>query len=66
MLRFDLGTSFLTDRDVADDFLQRFPATIELALAAMIFALAIGIPLGMLTAKRRGTWIDSGRHRSSR
>ena len=45
---------------MADDFLQRFPATIELALAAMMFALSIGIPLGLLTAKRRGTWIDQG------
>jgi peptide/nickel transport system permease protein len=60
LLTFDLGTSFLTGRDVADDFLQRFPATIELALSAMIFALTIGIPLGILTAKRRGTWIDQG------
>jgi peptide/nickel transport system permease protein len=54
----DLGSSFLTNRDVVDDFLQRFPATIELSLAAMLFALSLGIPLGMLTAKRRGSWID--------
>jgi peptide/nickel transport system permease protein len=54
----DLGSSFLTGRDVVDDFSQRFPATLELALAAMIFALVIGIPLGMVTAKRRGSAID--------
>ena len=60
LLLFDLGSSFLTGRDVADDFLQRFPATIELTVSAMIFALAIGIPLGLITAKRRGTWIDQG------
>lgn len=58
VVRGDLGTSFLTNRDVVDDFLQRFPATVELSVAAMVFALSIGIPLGMLTAKRRGTWID--------
>ncbi len=58
LLRLDLGSSFLSGRDVADDFLQRFPATIELTLAAMTFALVLGIPLGMLTAKRRGTWVD--------
>ena len=58
LLRGDLGRSFITNRDVVDDFLQRFPATIELSVAAMVFALAAGIPLGMLTAKRRGSWID--------
>lgn len=56
--RLDLGSSFLSGRDVTTDFMQRFPATIELTVAAMIFALSLGIPLGMLTAKRRGTWID--------
>ena len=58
VLRGDLGRSFITHRDVMRDFLQRFPATVELTLAAMIFALGAGIPLGMLTAKRRGGWID--------
>jgi peptide/nickel transport system permease protein len=59
ILRFDLGRSFINHRDVADDFLQRFPATVELTLAALVFAIGLGIPLGMLTAKRRGTLIDS-------
>jgi peptide/nickel transport system permease protein len=59
LLQGDLGRSFITNRDVVDDFLQRFPATVELTLAALVFAIFIGIPLGMLTAKRRGTWIDS-------
>lgn len=59
LVRLDLGSSFLTNRDVADDFLQRFPATVELSLAAMLFALVLGIPLGMITAKRRGSWIDN-------
>ena len=59
LVRLDLGTSFITNRDVTDDFLQRFPATIELTAAAMIFALTLGIPLGMMTAKRRGSWFDS-------
>ena len=58
LARGDLGSSFLTNRDVVDDFLQRFPATLELTAAAMVFALGLGIPLGMLTAKRRGTWVD--------
>ena len=59
LVRLDLGTSFITNRDVTDDFLQRFPATVELTAAAMVFALTLGIPLGMLTAKRRGSWLDS-------
>ncbi|MDP8904913.1 MAG: ABC transporter permease [Chloroflexota bacterium] len=58
LLRGDLGRSFITNRDVLDDFLLRFPATAELSLAAMFFAITLGIPLGMLTAKRRGGWID--------
>lgn len=59
LFRLDLGTSFITNRDVTADFLQRFPATIELTAAAMLFAISLGIPLGMYTAKRRGTWLDS-------
>jgi peptide/nickel transport system permease protein len=59
LLTLDLGSSFITGRDVADDFLQRFPATVELTIAAMLFALVLGIPLGLLTAKRRGTLVDS-------
>jgi peptide/nickel transport system permease protein len=59
LVRLDLGHSFITNRDVTDDFLQRFPATIELTLAAMAFAVGVGIPLGMYTAKRHGTWSDS-------
>jgi peptide/nickel transport system permease protein len=59
IIRLDFGSSFITNRDVADDFLQRFPATIELTVAAMIFAIALGIPLGLMTAKRSGSWFDS-------
>ena len=60
LLTGDLGRSFITNRDVVDDFLQRFPATIELSVAALVFAIAAGIPLGVYTAKRRGTWVDAG------
>ncbi len=58
ILHFDLGHSFITNRDVVNDFLQRFPATLELSIAAMIFAVSAGIPLGMWSAKHRGTWMD--------
>ncbi|MGH3979804.1 MAG: ABC transporter permease [Pseudonocardiaceae bacterium] len=40
-------------------FLQRFPATIELATLALLLAVAAGIPLGYLAARRRGSWLDN-------
>ena len=55
----DLGTSVTTRRPVTDELKQRFPATIELTIAALIFAVTLGIPLGFVAAKRYGTWIDS-------
>ena len=58
LVRLDLGHSFITNRDVTDDFLQRFPATIELTIAAMIIAVVIGIPLGVVSALYRNTIID--------
>jgi peptide/nickel transport system permease protein len=54
----DLGTSVTTRRPVTDELKQRFPATIELTGAAMIFALILGIPLGFVAAKRYGTSLD--------
>ncbi|MEK6274089.1 MAG: ABC transporter permease [Actinomycetota bacterium] len=56
--RGDLGTSITTRRPVTDELKQRFPATIELTLAAMLFSLAFGIPLGFAAAKRYGTSLD--------
>src|SRR5918997_1901176 len=58
VVKGDLGTSVTTRRPVTDELKQRFPATIELALAAMVFSLAIGIPLGFVAAKRYGTTVD--------
>jgi peptide/nickel transport system permease protein len=54
----DLGTTIRTRRPVADELKERFPATIELAMAALLFATLVGIPLGFVAAKRYGTWID--------
>jgi peptide/nickel transport system permease protein len=54
----NFGVSVTSRRPVVDEFRQRFPATIELALAAMVFSILIGIPLGFLAAKRYGTWLD--------
>ena len=57
-VRFDFGTSVASRRAVTEELSQRFPATIELALAAMLFSVAFGIPLGFIAAKRYGTWLD--------
>jgi peptide/nickel transport system permease protein len=54
----DLGTSIATHRPVLNEFGNRFPATIELAVAAMTFAILCGIPLGFFAAKRHGTVFD--------
>ncbi|MCH0538017.1 ABC transporter permease [Streptomyces sp. MUM 203J] len=54
----DLGTSTRTRQPVWDEFVLRFPATVELSITAMIIAIAVGIPLGYLAARRRGGWLD--------
>jgi peptide/nickel transport system permease protein len=58
ILEFDLGTSSTTRQTVTDELKRRFPATVELAVGAMIFATIFGIPLGFIAAKKYGTWID--------
>jgi peptide/nickel transport system permease protein len=55
----DLGTSVTSRRTVASEIGRRFPATIELAAAALLFALLIGLPLGFFAAKRHGGIFDS-------
>jgi len=59
LLHGDLGLSFKGDRPVLDLILERYPATLKLALAALLIALSISIPLGVLAGKNHGTWIDS-------
>src|SRR5258707_8222601 len=59
ILHGDLGSSFRTDRPVIDLILERYPATIELAIAAMLIAIAIAIPLGVIAGKNRGTGLDN-------
>src|SRR5918992_4386165 len=54
----DLGNSIGTRRPVTEELKQRFPATIELAVAAMLFSVLLGIPLGFLAAKKYGTPLD--------
>ena len=58
VVRGDLGDSIATRQPVVEELKQKFPATIELALAAMFFSILIGIPLGFLAAKKHGSAID--------
>jgi peptide/nickel transport system permease protein len=58
LLKGNLGTSSISHRPVTDEIKDRFPATIELALAAMFFAIMVGLPLGFLAAKNHGRAFD--------
>ncbi len=58
-LRGDLGNSVLRGEPVTQEIIRRFPATIELTLGAILIALVVGIPAGIISAIRRGTWFDS-------
>jgi len=58
LLRGDFGASFIDGREVAGTFLVKFPATVELTIGALIFAVGLGIPLGRLAARHPNSWID--------
>ena len=60
MLRGDLGTSFVSGKPVLGEILRRLPVNLELAALAITMALCLGIPIGTLSAIRRGTWTDAG------
>ena len=59
LLRGDFGDSTRTGQPVVSSFFDRFPATVELALAALLVAVILGIPLGYLAARRHGGFLDS-------
>jgi peptide/nickel transport system permease protein len=56
--RGDLGTSLRTSQPVTTSIVERLPATLELAAAAMFVAIAFSIPLGIAAAVKRGTFVD--------
>lgn len=58
VMQGDLGQSFVTKKPVWDEFFALFPATLELSLCAMVFALAIGLPSGVIAAVNRGKFFD--------
>ncbi|NOD85274.1 ABC transporter permease subunit [Ruegeria sp. HKCCD6119] len=58
VLQGDLGESFVTRKPVWDEFFSLFPATLELSLCAMTFAVALGLPAGVIAAVNRGKFFD--------
>ena len=54
----DLGNSYITRRPIVQDLIERFPATLQLAAAAMLFATVTGVGIGIYTAWRPGGWMD--------
>jgi peptide/nickel transport system permease protein len=58
ILNGDLGRSIFTRRPVAEDLLSRLPATIELALASVLVASIVGVPVGVGSALYRNSWLD--------
>ena len=54
----DLGQSFVTEQPVAEAILIRLPATLALAAVAIVMWMVLAVPLGVLTAKYRGSWFD--------
>ena len=58
LIHGDLGHSLTSGQSVLADLTTRLPASAELTLAALLFALVVGLPLGVLAALRQGTWID--------
>src|SRR2546425_1350661 len=58
LLQGDLGVSFRNQRTVASSILERYPATVELAVASMIFSVIVSVPFGVISAVRRGRAAD--------
>lgn len=59
VLHGDLGTSYSNGKAVAGEILTRFPTTVLLAFLATVATVIIGVPLGILTAIKRGKWVDT-------
>ena len=59
VVRGDFGVSIMTQQPVSEEIRRKFPATIELAVSAMLFAVLIGIPLGFVAGRRPQSWVDN-------
>jgi dipeptide transport system permease protein len=60
VLTGDFGSSIVSKRPILDQFWALFPATVELAFCAIVIAVAIGIPAGVIAAMKRGSIFDQG------
>jgi dipeptide transport system permease protein len=58
VVRGDFGTSIVTKKPVVDQFFELFPATVELSLCAIVFAIVLGVPAGIVAAIKRGSFAD--------
>lgn len=58
ILQGEMGRSIYTGRPVAEDLMSRLPATLELALATVVVAMAVGVPVGVVSALYRNSWLD--------
>ncbi|WP_445682173.1 ABC transporter permease [Radicibacter daui] len=58
LLQGDLGVAALTGNSVSDDLWHAFPATLELATLAIVLSVIVGVPLGLLAALKRDSWVD--------
>ena len=58
LLQGDFGTSIVTKKPVFEEFMTLFPATVELSLVAMLLAVAVGLPAGIIAAVKRGSVFD--------
>ena len=60
LLQGDWGTSLFSKKPVFKEIMERVPATMELMLGAMVVTILVAMPLGMIAAVNKGTWIDQG------
>lgn len=60
LLHGDFGQSLVTKKSVLTEFFTLFPATVELSVCAIIVAVILGIPAGVIAAVKRGSWFDQG------
>ena len=60
LLHGDWGTSLFSKQPVFEEIMERVPATMELMLGAMVVTILVAMPLGLIAAVNKGTWIDQG------
>ena len=60
LLQGDWGTSLFSKKPVFEEIMERVPATMELMLGAMVVTILVAMPLGLIAAENKGSWIDQG------